>query len=590
MRKFSITDKLVIVAISLSIGIILIVASFSFYKAKDAILDRTFNQLTSVRVIKSNLIEKYFSYCFAEVKMAKSSSDIINMVTEINQKKTYKNVLQLDDDNILDNNSFLNELRKEKYDAIYLIGKNKMIYSIKKNKNNTLLNFNEIWEKTIASDEVFIKDFCKISEVKHTNIILSSKVINAQNNLIGIIVFELSPTVIDSIMLENNSSNGFGYSGESYLVGSDYLLRSSSRFQSNSILNTEVKTDAVKAALTNITGTNIIKDYREKLVLSSFSSIKTKNLKWAILAEIDYKEATVPIYKIRSEIVFISIFIFLIVLIVVIILSNRITYPIQKLNDAAHEIGEGNFDIEISSNLNDEIGELTESFVKMAKKLKMQSKELETEKSKRLSSLIDGQEKERQRLSRELHDSLGQLLIGLKLKFENLLNQNNIIKNNNEAEYLGNLFDLTIDETRRISNNLLPAALSEFGLITAIRNLCDEIADSSNILIKFKSEGTFDIKNKILKIYLFRIVQEGLTNILKHANSSLVHLSLNLNDTKIILIIEDNGKGFDVKSIKSNSHGINNIKDRVSLLNGSITINSGKQEGTKITIELPLKS
>ncbi|MCF6181858.1 HAMP domain-containing protein [Lutibacter sp.] len=590
MRKFSITDKLVIASISLSIGTILIVASFSFYNAKKAILDRTFNQLTSVRVIKSNLIKNYFSNCFAEIKLAKTSSDIISMISEINKKTPSKNNQSSKLLGITVNNSFLNELRKEKYDAIYLIGKNKMIYTIKESKNKSPINFTEIWNKTLSNTEIFVKDFRKISKVKHSNIILSSKVINNQNKVIGIVIFELTPTVIDAIMLENNASNGFGYSGESYLVGNDYLMRSSSRFHSNSVLNTIVKTEAVNNALQNNTAFKIIKDYRGEVVLSSFSKLNIPNLNWVILAEIDYKEATVPIFNIRSEIIFISIFIFLIVLIVVIILSNKITYPIQKLNIAAQKIGEGNFDIDLNSNLNDEIGELTDSFTKMAEKLKIQTEELKEEKRKRLSSLIDGQEKERQRLSRELHDSLGQLLIGLKLKFENLLNQNNIIKNDNEAEELGNLFNLTIDETRRISNNLMPAALSEFGLTAAIRNLCNTFSETSNIVIQFNTFGNAENVNQKLQIYIFRIIQEGITNIVKHANANKVIVNLTFETHKIKLEIIDNGKGFDItNSVHLNSHGISNIKDRVTLFKGKLKFKSEKNKGTTIIIEFPLK-
>jgi len=114
MRKFSITDKLVIASISLSIGTILIVASFSFYNTKEAILDRTFKQLTSVRVIKSNLIEKYFSNCIDEVNLAKSSSDIKNIVTKINRLKSSKIHQYIFDNQCCTNNSFLKKLKKEK--------------------------------------------------------------------------------------------------------------------------------------------------------------------------------------------------------------------------------------------------------------------------------------------------------------------------------------------------------------------------------------------------------------------------------------------------------------------------------------------
>jgi len=286
---------------------------------------------------------------------------------------------------------------------------------------------------------------------------ICSPIFNNENAIIGHIIFEVSSASIDSIMLEYNPAHGLGTSGESYLVGADYLMRSSSRFQENSILATKVKTKAVEAALKGEESTEIVMDYRGIKVLSSYMKLQLPQLDWVIVSEIDYEEATIPIYRIRNEIIFFSIFIFFLVLGVIYILSQRITIPIQRLNAAAKEVGAGNLDVDIPSKLNDEIGELTTSFNHMAQELKI-------ERRKSLGSLIDGQDFERQRLSRELHDGLGQSLIGLKLKYENCV-YNSGVKDAALSKFsdVSNLIDLTIEETRRISNNLMPAALKEFG-------------------------------------------------------------------------------------------------------------------------------
>lgn len=590
MSKFSITDKLVIASLFLSIVTITIVASYSFYNGKNAVLERTFNQLNSVRVIKSNSLEKFFTSCFSEISLVKYSSDIqiiISQINEIENKSGYNNISSKQ---LGGTSPFFNEISNKHFGNIFIIGSNKLVYYIKK-YNNLRLNYDYLWNKTVVEHNIFISDLVKQDSLSQPVITISTKITNSSGEIIGIIVFEILSNSIDKIMLESNSSAGLGTTGESYLIGSDYLMRSSSRFHSNSILNTLVKTQSVDSAINNYTGTNIIYDYRGIRVLSSYSKLNLPYLDWVILAEIDYKEVTIPIYKIRNEIIFISIFIFLIVLVVIMILSRRITIPIQKLNQAALEIGKGNLDIELKTNLNDEIGELTETFNKMTVKLKKQSEELVKEKNKSLSSLFDGQESERQRVSRELHDSLGQLLIGLKLKYESCLNQAQFSTDSKICFVdLSLLFDKTIDETRRISNNLMPAALSEFGLLSAIRNLCNEISDATDLKIQFQTNGSDKTVNLRIKIYIYRIIQEAISNIIKHSQAENAEINIIFDIHQIFIDINDDGIGFDYFNIrKENSNGLNNIKDRTYLLSGNLIVKSKESKGTQISITIPLK-
>ena len=583
MRKISISDKLIIASFVLSIITIIIVASYSFYNAKAAILERTFNQLTSVRVVKKNLLEGFFYSCSKELQLAKSSAEIKQIALQIN-KSLNKPVVPED---MVTNNSFINELSGKGYSGVYVVGINNEVFPIKKTANKKA-DYGFLWDLQNPDAEPYISDYTFSHDTSMPVIIMSSKITGTLGKVIGMLVFEIPVSSIDSIMLEMDASTGLGLSGESYLVGTDFLMRSSSRFQKNSVLKTVVRTRAAEQALMGKTGLAIIKDYRQIRVLSSFGKLDIPNFNWVILSEIDYEEATIPIYEIRNEIVFISIFIFFIVLVVVIVFSKKITYPIQRLNQAVHEVGSGNFDIKLEKISNDEIGELTGSFNKMAIRLKKQTKELKTLRLKSLSSLIDGQESERQRVSRELHDGLGQLLIGLKLRFENFRNQLN--NNNKELDELGSLFDKTIEETRRISNNLMPAALTEFGLFSAIRNICNVITGTSDINIQFHTQGTATLIAVREKTYVFRIVQEALTNVVKHSNATYVDLGILINKDKIILKIDDDGQGFDPSEINfSGSNGLNNIKDRVALLSGRFKLKSAPAKGTKIEITIPLK-
>ena len=586
LRKFSISDKLIISSLLTSILTISIIASYSFFNAKDAILDRTFNQLTSVRVVKSNLVKEFFDNRINELKLVRVSSDIQQLVEKINLLDSSSNYTFVDDSLICINNSFIKEIAKDYYESIQIVGKNKKIFTIKSKDNKDTIPYAKIWKTISNNDAVFINDLQKSNNDKQAFFTLYSNIKNKQNKVIAYIVCKIPVSAINTIMLEKGPSNGLGNSGESYLVGRDFLMRSASRFQKNSVLKTIVNTKAVNSAIRDSTGRAIISDYRNISVLSSYSQLNIQNLHWLILAEIDYKEVVIPIYKIRNEIIFISIFIFLGILIIIIIFSKKITSPLQNLNQAAEAIGTGNLDIQIPVRSNDEIGKLTSTFNQMVEKLKRQKEELKTEKDKNLRSLIDGQELERQRLSIELHDSLGQLLIGLKLKYEHCRNQFNI--NDEFSNDLSLLFDKTIEETRRISNNLMPAALSEFGLATAVRNIGNIITELTNIQFFIKIEGNSQLKNKDYQIYIFRIIQEGLTNIVKHAQAQKASLEMYFNDDKIKITIADDGIGFDKNKIDIlNSKGLSNIKNRILLLSGKLNIQSEKGKGTKITIEIP---
>ncbi len=592
MRKFSITDKLIIASLLISITTIFIVATFSFYRTKNTVINRTYNQLTSVRVIKANLLKQFFNNAILEMQLIKESHDIKSIVDQINTRKNTASFHLIKKPINHLNTFFFNSIEKRKYSRIFLIAKNKLVYYFPSSTDPpkiSIKDYEDLWQNTLQSDSFYLSDYSIVNGKSYLH--LSSKVVGADSSLTAIIVFEISSQPIDAIMLENNSSGGLGNTGESYLVGKDKLMRSSSRFYSNSILQTRVNTEASRWAPSQYSGSKILSDYRGIKVLSSFDKLNLPYLPWKIIAEIDFKEAMVPVYNIRNEIVFISIFIFLLVMLVVVIFSRVITYPIQKLNAAVHEIGMGNLDAKVNIIQNDEIGELAESFNTMATQLKEQSLKLQYEQQKSLSSLLDGQEIERQRISRELHDSLGQLLIGLKLRYENCILQST--KQNGKVDYseLGLLFDKTIDEARRISNNLMPAALSEFGLIPSIRNLCNDFSDLSAIPIQFSVIGRNNSKNNHkIAIYIYRIVQEAITNIIKHSDASKASITIEFTADYVSLAVRDNGKGFNVlEKRNSQGNGLSNIHDRVLVLKGSISMNSNKGEGSAIEIKIPLK-
>lgn len=217
-------------------------------------------------------------------------------------------------------------------------------------------------------------------------------------------------------------------------------------------------------------------------------------------------------------------------------------------------------------------------------------KEVKQNRTRILRSAIDGQDGERRRLSRELHDSVGQALIAIKLTLEGCSNRSDS-QMRATIDVAKNMVDETIDEVRRVSNALLPAALDEFGIISALRARCEEMAKIAGMRITFHSEGNLDHLDKKSKTYLYRIAQEGINNAIKHSHAANLIVNLLRCDHKVDLTITDDGKGFTFVPDESRlHHGIQNIRERVSLLNGSFTIESEPQQGTRLNISIPYLS
>jgi PAS domain S-box-containing protein len=202
----------------------------------------------------------------------------------------------------------------------------------------------------------------------------------------------------------------------------------------------------------------------------------------------------------------------------------------------------------------------------------------------RLTAQIEGQELERARISRELHDGLGQLLNAIKINF-------NLDEDGSSRFRISMMIDEAIQETSRISENLLPAKLRNFNLHTCIHSLCKTNYENSRTIINFESsENIPDDLDQAKKINLYRITQEAISNALKYAHASMISVQLYFITDSIILTIEDDGKGFDLERIQNdlvkNHHGLQNMIDRVEIMNGRIDIESRPNMGTVISVQI----
>jgi signal transduction histidine kinase len=269
-----------------------------------------------------------------------------------------------------------------------------------------------------------------------------------------------------------------------------------------------------------------------------------------------------------------------------ILLSIRIAKHINHLRQNLFDIENGSLsDPKVKGK--GVFAQLNQTLTNIFERIRKQEDELQTEKLRRLRSVIDGQDQERQRLSRELHDGIGQSLIAIKLQLENAETQNYSMMRAG-IDSAKNMMDTTIEDVRNVCNALMPAALNEFGIVSTLRALCSELGALAGFKSVFENEGSLDRMSKKSQVYLYRIAQEALTNITKHARSSQVTMKLKRSNNIVTLEVTDNGKGFIFDPVCfAQRNGLQNMRERTQLLQGEFTINSEPGKGTTILVSIP---
>jgi two-component system, NarL family, sensor kinase len=217
----------------------------------------------------------------------------------------------------------------------------------------------------------------------------------------------------------------------------------------------------------------------------------------------------------------------------------------------------------------------------------------ELEKDKQLvavDAMLKGQEEERSRLAKDLHDGLGGLLSGVKFSLINM-KDNLIITPGNMTVFERSLdmIDTSIKELRRVAHNMMPEMLTKFGLDETLKEYCNTVNATKLLLVKYQSMGMDTRIEKSSEIIIYRIIQELLNNIMKHAAATEARVQLIKEDNRFSIVVEDNGKGFDTALLKTNKGaGLTSIQSRVDYLKGQLDIHSEYGKGTLVNIEFNL--
>jgi signal transduction histidine kinase len=204
-----------------------------------------------------------------------------------------------------------------------------------------------------------------------------------------------------------------------------------------------------------------------------------------------------------------------------------------------------------------------------------------------MQSVLKGQEEERSRLAKDLHDGVGGLLSGVKLSLSTM--KGNVILSEKNAQMLNNVvvqLDQSMNELRRVSHNMMPESLIKFGLVESLLIYCDSLNETGLIKVQLQTYGMEERMEQNTEIVLYRIIQELLNNVVKHAEAKNVLVQLVRKNNRFNLTVEDDGKGFDLNGIaKNGGAGLNNIRARAEYLGATVDIQSAPAEGTSVNIE-----
>lgn len=273
------------------------------------------------------------------------------------------------------------------------------------------------------------------------------------------------------------------------------------------------------------------------------------------------------------------------------LLATILTRPLSRLAEAARAVGRGELTRHVDISSQEEVGQVAEAFNSMTDQLKRK----DDERRQLMTRIMAAQEDERKRIARELHDEAGQSLTSLLLGLKHLEDGCAISSHRSEAARLRGLTADTLDLMRDIALELRPSSLDDLGLLAALHRHATEYGQKHDLDVDFHA-GNFDAASlpPAAETALYRIAQEALTNVVRHSNAQSVNVLLERRDGHVVLVVEDDGDGFDTDALSwqdpSAKLGILGMEERAALVGAHFTIESRRGAGTAVFVEVPLES
>jgi signal transduction histidine kinase len=265
---------------------------------------------------------------------------------------------------------------------------------------------------------------------------------------------------------------------------------------------------------------------------------------------------------------------------------------LSRLAEAARAVGRGELSQSVPVHHQDEVGQVTVAFNAMTEGLR----EKEEERSNLLAKVIAAQEEERKRIARELHDEAGQALTSSLLGLTHLEQSSSEPAVRSNASELRALTARTLDMVRDMALELRPSTLDDLGLVAALQRHVTDFSRKHDLEADFHA-GNVDGARLApqSETALYRIAQEALTNVVRHAEATGVSVLLEWHDSRAILVVEDDGRGFEVEAVRrsgapASKLGILGMEERAALVGGTLTIESRPGAGTAVFVEVPIEN
>ena len=338
-------------------------------------------------------------------------------------------------------------------------------------------------------------------------------------------------------------------------------------------------------ALQGLSGTFFMQSQGLEHVVS-YSGVKLLN--WALVMEEPWQAVATPVLTTTQVAPLVLIPLLLITLAGLWFGTRQIVQPLQDLERKSVQLAWGNLsEIEEPVGGIAEIRHLQAELTRMARKVQTAQRSLRDY----IGVITDAQEDERLRLARELHDDTLQSIIALKQRVQ--LAQKNAPDEASQRslQELETIAEQTIENLRRTTRALRPVYLEDLGLVTALEMLAREMESASNVKVSFQKQGTEKRLAAPVELALYRMAQEALNNVVRHAQATQAELSVHFGDDKIEMQVSDNGIGFEAPNTladfaPSGHFGLLGMYERADLIGARLTIRSTPGKGTNLTIQL----
>lgn len=451
---------------------------------------------------------------------------------------------------------------------------------------------------------------------------------------IGVLAVQVSIERVNRVMTGDQAweREGMGRTGHTYIVGPDGTLRSDLRFEieepdtffrqirdagtdpavidrirrdGTAILNLSLPPALARRLFGPGGGTEIGTDVRSREVIRSHTALELPGLRWALVAEMETAEAFAPVGALRRRLIWSAASIGVVFLAVAWVLARSVTRPVTALLDGTRRLGGQDFDVRLPVESSDEVGQLAESFNAMAERLRRttvsrdeldranQELSVKRQQLEQLTErLISAQEEERRRLARELHDDLTQRLAAVAITAGSLkqLPDDAAQQWRDGLRQVQEQLARIAHDVHGLSRRLHSAPLEDLGLVAAIEGECRGFFERGGPPVELTHAGPIHRLSNDRQLALYRIVQEGLRNVLRHAGASEVTLDLQAAADGVELRLADNGAGFDPRPGQGRPGlGLASMSERARLAGGTLTVESTPGHGTRLLVRVPLE-